>query len=276
MGPLPYNPRIPVFVQGIYASVTPQRNSNIQTASMADITSSPITHQRFPTPPLSQQGELLHSPTFPQHRPMSPHDVVSYPERHTSPDSDLSGTNSTYGSPQRRPLANFDTPPFSPQFAPQLFSAHLQARKRGHLRGYSTTSIMSTATLQTDASSPPSSDEEGAYINDVPVKSRGTRVSNIPDATMQSYIAGPDPLDHKYQCLFPNCGKKFGRKYNIQSHIQTHLSDRPYRCEICRSGFVRQHDLRRHEKIHGGDKPFVCACRKCFARQDALTRHRQR
>jgi regulatory protein SWI5 len=39
---------------------------------------------------------------------------------------------------------------------------------------------------------------------------------------------------------------------------------------------VRQHDLRRHEKIHGGDKPFVCACRKSFARQDALTRHRQR
>jgi hypothetical protein len=39
---------------------------------------------------------------------------------------------------------------------------------------------------------------------------------------------------------------------------------------------VRQHDLRRHEKIHGGDKPFVCACKKSFARQDALTRHRQR
>jgi regulatory protein SWI5 len=93
---------------------------------------------------------------------------------------------------------------------------------------------------------------------------------------MASYIAGPDPRDHKFECLFPDCGKRFGRKYNIQSHIQTHLSDRPYRCETCRAGFVGQHDLRRHEKIHGGDKPFVCACRKSFARQDALTRHRQR
>jgi regulatory protein SWI5 len=93
---------------------------------------------------------------------------------------------------------------------------------------------------------------------------------------MAAYIAGPDPQDHKFICLYPECGKRFGRKYNIQSHIQTHLSDRPYRCDVCRAGFVRQHDLRRHEKIHGGDKPFVCACKKSFARQDALTRHRQR
>lgn len=249
---------------------------------MADI-SSPIVAPRFPTPPLSQTGEVLKSPTFPSYiRSASPHEVASSPARHTSPESDSTGNTSQYGSPQRRTIPSFETPPFSPQFAPPMFASHLQgARRRGHNRGYSTTSIMSTATFATDASSPLSSSEEdhgcgGPYVHDGPVKGRGVRQSNIPDDMMASYIAGPDPRDHKFECLFPDCGKRFGRKYNIQSHIQTHLSDRPYRCETCRAGFVRQHDLRRHEKIHGGDKPFVCACRKSFARQDALTRHRQR
>jgi len=276
MGPVAYNPSMPVYVNGMYPPMTPQRHPHhVQTASMADITSSPITHPRFPTPPLSLQGEALVSPTFRHQRSMSPHDISSSPERHTSPES---GSTSSYGSPQRRSIANFETPPFSPQFAPHSFGAHLMGqRRRGHARGYSTTSIMTTATYQTDASSPPSSsDEDPSYIHDGPVKNRGQRQSNIPDSTMQSYIAGPDPRDHKFECLYPDCGKRFGRKYNIQSHIQTHLSDRPYRCEVCRAGFVRQHDLRRHEKIHGGDKPFICACRKSFARQDALTRHRQR
>jgi len=283
MGPVAYNPQLPVFVQAAYTGMSPshhhhtQSAQHVRTASMADITSSPIVHQRFPTPPLSNQGELLHSPTFPSSgRARSPLEEFTSPERHASPDSEY--TSSNYGSPQRRAIPNFDTPPFSPVFPVHLnFAAHLQPRKRGHARGYSTTSIMTNTTFATDASSPPSSSEDDPlYINEGPVKSRGTRRSNVPDSTLASYIAGPDPTDHKFQCLYPECGKRFGRKYNIQSHIQTHLSDRPYRCEVCRAGFVRQHDLRRHEKIHGGDKPFVCLCKKSFARQDALTRHRQR
>jgi len=294
LGPVAYNPQMPVFVtQGMYPTLhtttSPPRHphGHVQTASMADITSSPVVPLRFPTPPLSQTGgEALKSPTFPhQMRSGSPHEPASSPPRHTSPDTETSGNTSTYGSPHRRTITSFETPPFSPQFPPNMFGSHLQqARRRGHARGYSTTSIMTTTTIATDASSPPSSGEEdqvpsgsgGLYVHEGPVKGRGVRQSNIPDDTMASYIAGPDPRDHKFQCLFPDCGKRFGRKYNIQSHIQTHLSDRPYRCETCRAGFVRQHDLRRHEKIHGGEKPFLCACRKSFARQDALTRHRQR
>lgn len=289
MGPFAYNPQLPVFIQGggAYTPMAPATPSHhrhtesaahIRTASMADITSSPMVQQRFPTPPLSTHDGFLQSPTFPGvHSGGTPVEEFPSPERHTSPDSEY--TSSNYGSPHRRAIPNFDTPPFSPVFPAHLnFAAHLQsARRRGHARGYSTTSIMTNTTFATDASSPPSSSEEDQlYIHDGPVKSRGTRRSNIPDATLASYIAGPDPTEHKFTCLYPECGKRFGRKYNIQSHIQTHLSDRPYRCEVCRAGFVRQHDLRRHEKIHGGDKPFVCQCRKSFARQDALTRHRQR
>lgn len=93
---------------------------------------------------------------------------------------------------------------------------------------------------------------------------------------VQSYMSEQDPTDQKWTCLFEDCGKKFGRKENIRSHVQTHLGDRQFKCNTCNKCFVRQHDLKRHAKIHSGHKPYVCPCGNGFARQDALTRHRQR
>ena len=91
-----------------------------------------------------------------------------------------------------------------------------------------------------------------------------------------TYISGPDPSDGRWLCLFPDCNKRFGRKENIKSHVQTHLGDRQYQCRHCKKCFVRQHDLKRHAKIHSGIKPYPCQCGNSFARHDALTRHRQR
>ncbi|KAL3475052.1 hypothetical protein BJX99DRAFT_167728 [Aspergillus californicus] len=91
-----------------------------------------------------------------------------------------------------------------------------------------------------------------------------------------SYIHGPDPEDGKWMCLHPGCERRFGRKENIKSHVQTHLGDRQFKCDHCEKCFVRGHDLKRHAKIHTGDKPYECLCGNVFARHDALTRHRQR
>lgn len=93
---------------------------------------------------------------------------------------------------------------------------------------------------------------------------------------IQQYIQGPDPRDNKWVCTFEDCNKKFGRKENIKSHVQTHLNDRQYQCPTCKKCFVRQHDLKRHAKIHTGIKPYPCECGNSFARHDALTRHKQR
>ncbi|XWX00009.1 hypothetical protein V2A60_008025 [Cordyceps javanica] len=90
------------------------------------------------------------------------------------------------------------------------------------------------------------------------------------------FIQSPDTSDGKWVCLFEECGKEFGRKENIKSHVQTHLNDRQYQCPTCKKCFVRQHDLKRHAKIHTGIKPYPCECGNSFARHDALTRHRQR
>ena len=91
-----------------------------------------------------------------------------------------------------------------------------------------------------------------------------------------SYIAGPNPVDNKWTCTFDGCHKKFGRKENIKSHVQTHLGDRQFKCLACNKCFVRGHDLKRHARIHSGLKEYPCPCGNSFARQDALTRHRQR
>ncbi|KAI0202120.1 hypothetical protein F4808DRAFT_421926 [Astrocystis sublimbata] len=114
-----------------------------------------------------------------------------------------------------------------------------------------------------------------ASIASIDIESTKT-TTGITVEDIQQYIEGPDPKDNKWVCVFEGCNKKFGRKENIKSHVQTHLNDRQYQCPACQKCFVRQHDLKRHAKIHTGIKPYPCACGNSFARHDALTRHRQR
>ncbi|KAL2410972.1 hypothetical protein ABEF95_003672 [Exophiala dermatitidis] len=100
--------------------------------------------------------------------------------------------------------------------------------------------------------------------------------TNITLDDIAQFIEGPDPSDNKWVCKYDGCNKRFGRKENIKSHVQTHLGDRQFRCGHCNKCFVRGHDLKRHAKIHTGTKPYPCLCGNSFARHDALTRHRQR
>lgn len=99
--------------------------------------------------------------------------------------------------------------------------------------------------------------------------------TGISSEEVSAFISGPHE-DQKWVCMYPECGKRFGRKENIKSHVQTHLGDRQFLCMHCNKRFVRQHDLKRHEKIHTGIKPYPCECGHSFARMDALTRHKQR
>lgn len=100
--------------------------------------------------------------------------------------------------------------------------------------------------------------------------------TNVTLDDIAQFIEGPMPEDGKWVCKYEDCDKRFGRKENIKSHVQTHLGDRQFRCDHCQKCFVRGHDLKRHAKIHTGSKAYACLCGNAFARHDALTRHRQR
>lgn len=100
--------------------------------------------------------------------------------------------------------------------------------------------------------------------------------TGIPAYEVQQYIGELSESDNKYPCMWEGCNRRFGRKENVRAHVQTHLGDRQFKCNLCDKTFVRQHDLKRHIAIHSDDRPFVCPCGTGFARHDALTRHRQR
>ncbi|CAO3611555.1 unnamed protein product [Cunninghamella blakesleeana] len=104
-----------------------------------------------------------------------------------------------------------------------------------------------------------------------------TTTKKVKKTSVKKKTPKKSKLDHlpiQYNCQHTGCGKSFNRPYNLQSHMKTHTSERPYACSSCGRRFARQHDRNRHEKLHWGIKPYSCSkCKKSFARMDALNRH---
>ncbi|RLV89569.1 Cell wall transcription factor ACE2 [Spathaspora sp. JA1] len=123
--------------------------------------------------------------------------------------------------------------------------------------------------------SPDSKTTVQKQIKDTSPRRRIKKTSLLPPGELDHYWEGPDE-NKIYTCNYKNCGKKFTRRYNVRSHIQTHLSDRPFGCTHCPKRFVRQHDLNRHVKGHLEARHCKCSCGKEFARLDALKKHQER
>ena len=101
------------------------------------------------------------------------------------------------------------------------------------------------------------------------------KLTTLPRGSIDIYVKElPNKL---FECLYPDCHKLFKRRYNVRSHIQTHLEDKPYVCDFedCDKSFVRNHDLARHKKLHL-TKGLKCPCGKTFGREDTMISHRSR
>lgn len=75
-----------------------------------------------------------------------------------------------------------------------------------------------------------------------------------------------------FLCKF--CRKEFGKKKEIELHIQIHVGKKPFQCNICHRRFSRTMELSRHLKRHNADKKFQCtSCGKSFIEYNNLKRH---
>ncbi|WPK25638.1 hypothetical protein PUMCH_002962 [Australozyma saopauloensis] len=109
-------------------------------------------------------------------------------------------------------------------------------------------------------------------IQELSPKRMVKKTSLLPPGELDRYWEGPD-ANKIFTCTYEGCGKKFTRRYNVRSHIQTHLSDRPFTCSYCPKSFVRQHDLNRHVKSHMVTKNCRCRCGKEFTRVEGYKKH---
>lgn len=88
------------------------------------------------------------------------------------------------------------------------------------------------------------------YLTQAP--SFGTSVGLSPLIPRPIDAYRPPETTRSYGCHI--CGKKFGRRYDLQRHILCHTDDRPWVCQHCQQGFRRKDALKVHlHRIHAGE-----------------------
>lgn len=78
-----------------------------------------------------------------------------------------------------------------------------------------------------------------------------------------------------FRCL--DCGIIYKEKKSLNDHVCKDVNARPFVCEVCKKDFARQDRLTRHRRIHTGERPYGCGCcSETFARTERLKKHMKR
>ena len=78
-----------------------------------------------------------------------------------------------------------------------------------------------------------------------------------------------------YCCMYDECGRTFGTKYNLKRHVQTtHKKEKRFSCPHCEKKFASKQGVVEHTFIHTGERPFVCVtCNIAFRQVSQLSLH---
>nr|CAD7463892.1 unnamed protein product [Timema tahoe] len=72
-----------------------------------------------------------------------------------------------------------------------------------------------------------------------------------------------------------HCSWAFKTKYALERHTQfVHVTDKPFKCELCDASFWQEVSLKKHVAQHVNDKPFLCVeCNISFPHISSYNKH---
>ncbi|KAA8499659.1 Transcription factor YY2 [Porphyridium purpureum] len=55
-------------------------------------------------------------------------------------------------------------------------------------------------------------------------------------------------VDGVFECPYPACGRRFGKRFNLKAHLRKHSGELPFACDVCGKKYAWQSSLIAHRK----------------------------